>query len=123
MKYISADGSGLPFDLQRNFGDALIRLGLVKEYSPPPPPRPDLNTTWNASRLLDGLPYISACCPHCKACYAESHRDIAKFSPFIHCATQELPPLDKLRCFAEMIEDWKPQPVVRKRESIHVPEM
>ncbi len=125
MKYISADDSGLPFDLQRNFGDALIRLGLVKEFVPPPIPHPTLDTRWTAARFLSGQPRLDGSCPHCHNTYHFFGRDISQLEPFfIHCATREYVPLGIVREYAEMLAKWvPPKPKERVRENVYVPEM
>jgi hypothetical protein len=62
MKYIAADGTGSPFELQRNFAEVLIKAGLIREWVQPKQ-RGGHNLIWTICRAqVDGTPYIFGDC-------------------------------------------------------------
>lgn len=118
MKYIAADGTGSPFDLQRNFGDALIKAGLVKEYVPPVQSK-KADTAWGVARFADGKPYVSGTCRTCSGKYVLATFDLGRLTPFVHCGVQENVPADVVNQYRKAVEAFTPKaPVERKTEKV-----
>lgn len=114
MKYIAFDGTGSPFDLQRNFAEVLIKLQMIKEYIPPKPKtRP---ATFGVGFYTDHKPFIVATCDGCKQTFRFEGQE-PKCMKVQHCGLTELVPADVAASYLEAyrMNNW-PGKVAQKVE-------
>lgn len=120
-KYIAADGTGSPFDVQRNFAGVLIKLQMIKEYQPPKPKtRP---ATFGVGSFVDGKPFIVANCDTCHQKWRYEGTNPQAMEA-CHCKMKEHPPASVIAEYLQAYRSrtWEGKAPERKFESRPVPE-
>jgi hypothetical protein len=118
-KYIAADGTGSPFDLQRNFADVLIKLRMIKEYQPPKPK--SVPASFGVGHYNDGKPFVVANCNTCnqKFMYEGENPQCMKVH---HCKMTEHPPAEVVAEYLQARDQWTPKRQAPKYENRPTPE-
>jgi hypothetical protein len=122
MKYTAADGlSNGIFDLDRRFGDVLVRMGMIKPVEPRSA-RPAPNTNWGVGAFReDGKPYIIASCSRCKTPgtnyfqFTYTGSNPAKMCVFHHCGLNENVPTDVAEAYLAACERFAPKEEKQER--------
>ncbi len=114
MKYIAFDGTGSPFDLQRNFAEVLIKLQMIREYQPPKPEaRP---ATFGVGFYNDRKPFIVANCTSCNQKFMFEGQD-PRCMKVNHCKMTEQPPATVIAEYLEARDLWQPKEKPAEYES------